>query len=175
MHNYDSIAISGLCCTGKSTLCQLLSDYLNYEHVDIGQEFKKMAKESGLGIEHFGSLPDAMLRSIDIKIMNRMLSDSSIIWDSRLSCYLAKNYSNIFKIFVYADFETRINRYILRNDISRADAKCIILKREKEEKSVFNRLYSIDDPYHSDWIDFSLDTSRGTPQELLATVLSQYL
>ncbi|MCW4049904.1 MAG: cytidylate kinase family protein [Candidatus Bathyarchaeota archaeon] len=175
MSKYNSIAISGLCCTGKSTLCQLLSDYLNYEHVDIGQEFKKMIKKSGLRIEQFGSLPDETLRNMDTQIIKRMRSETDIVWDSRLSCYLARNYPNIFKIFVHADMETRINRYISRNNISRADAEHLILKRENEEKTVFKRLYSIDDPYQSEWVDFSLDTSRNDPQELMEIILSHYL
>ena len=55
-----SIAVSGQCSSGKSTLCRVLDKKLGWKHVNVGDEFKRLAVEHGFRIENFGSIPENM-------------------------------------------------------------------------------------------------------------------
>ena len=166
------IALSGQCSTGKSTLGRLLAEKLEWNYVDVGSEYKKIAKSLNLKIENFGSIPEEQLRQIDDKIKQRMEFEFETIWDSRLSCYLARNNLLIFKIYCVANLSVRAQRTSLRDSITLEEAKQKVLNRDKEETSVFKRLYTISDVYNKKWVDLTLDTSTKTPEGLVDEILN---
>lgn len=169
-----SIAVSGKCSTGKTTLCENISNIIHWKHIDIGSEFKRLSKEYNLTIEKFGSLPDAILRSIDDRLKERMNKEYEIIWDSRLSCYLAKDNPNILKVYCYVDLKTRINRTMQRDNISFDEANIKINLRDKEELNVFRRLYNLDNFYSKKWINYKIDTSKDDPITLAKKVIENF-
>ena len=169
----NSIAVSGQCSSGKSTLCICLSERLNWKHVDIGSDIKKMAKEYNLRVENFGSIPEKQLKMIDEHIRGRMNEVHNIIWDSRLSCYLARNNVQIFKIFCNATDEIRAERTAKRDGISINLALENVIKRDEEEMNVFKKLYGISDISNKEWIDLVVDTSDKNPTELTDLVIEK--
>jgi cytidylate kinase len=169
-----SIAVSGKCSTGKTTLCENISNIIHWKHIDIGSEFKRLSKEYNLTIEKFGSLPDAILRSIDDRLKERMNKDYEIIWDSRLSCYLAKDNPNVFKVYCWADLKTRIKKTSMRENISLYKAKIKIKKREEEELNVFRRLYNLYNPYSNEWINYKINTSDEDPIILSKKIIKEF-
>ena len=169
-----SIAVSGKCSTGKTTLCENIANIIHWKHIDIGSEFKRLSKEYNLTIEKFGSLPDAILRSIDDRLKERMNKEYGIIWDSRLSCYLAKDNPHIFKVYCYVDLKTRINRTMQRDNISFDEANIKINLRDKEELNVFRRLYNLDNFYSKKWINYKIDTSKDDPITLAKKVIENF-
>ena len=80
-----SLAISGECSSGKSSICKRLSQNLGWVHVNIGMEFRKLTSNEGLDIEQFGKIPNNLLRRVDRKILARMRSEINRIWDGRLA------------------------------------------------------------------------------------------
>jgi len=172
MDKITSIAISGQNSTGKTTLCTVLSKRLQWNHVKIGQVFRGLAKKYNLEIEQFGSVPDDFLMEVDSEMQKRMASETSIIWDGRLSCFYARDRVDIFKIFCKADLEVRSYRASVRDKVTIDVAKGQILSREEEEKRVFTRLYNLEDPYDKQWIDLEVDTSTNTPEEIADFILT---
>jgi predicted cytidylate kinase len=166
-----SLAISGQCCSGKSTLCRIISGKLGWIHVDIGNEFRKLAELEGLEIERFGAVPDTLLRQIDEKILQHMKNETNTVWDGRLACYLARNNDRVFKVYCVAQLEIRIERAAFRDEISPRKAKQRILARDNEEANVFKRLYDLSTPYDPKWVDLLIDTSADSPATLSNTIL----
>ena len=171
MSKYVSLALSGSNSTGKTTLCEVLSNKLGWNHVTVGQEFRRLANEYNLKIEDFGSIPDKILRQVDVIMRERMTNEQKTIWDGRLSCFLARDHKEIYKVLCTASLEVRAHRSSERENISLTEAKQLILNREIEERQVFNRLYGLDNPFDEIWIDLIVDTSRNTPEELAYIVL----
>jgi len=169
--NLLSIAVSGQCSTGKSTLCKVLSKRLNWKYVDIGGEFKNVARRHGLRIEDFGAIPEDKLRKIDKQMQRRMKTETNTVWDSRLSCYLARKNRGVFKVYCRAGFEIRVERTANRDSISMDEAAQKVLARDREEIAVFTRLYGILDPCNEKWIDLIIDTSNNSPEELADRVI----
>jgi len=167
-----NIAISGPNNSGKTTICNLLSQELGWEHIKIGEEFRKLTDQYNLDIEDFGSIPDEQLMHIDEMMKQRMRKDTHLIWDGRLSCFLAKERQDIFKILCTADFETRVQRASNRMKLDLYKAKIRINQREREENEVFKRLYQLDDPFMASWFDLTIDTSDCTPEQAVDEILS---
>lgn len=169
--DFSSLAISGQCCSGKSTLCRILSKKLNWSHVNIGNEYRKIAKSEGLEIEKFGSIPDILLRQIDDQIHQRIQTEANMIWDGRLACYLARDNVKTFKVYCAAGLDVRAERSASRDKISFEEARRKVLARDTEEANVFKRLYNILNPGSKKWVNLRLDTSYNSPEELADTVL----
>lgn len=167
----SSLAISGQCCSGKSTLCKILSGKLGWLHVDVGGEIRKLAREQGLQIEKFGLIPERSLLGIDALIKQQIIAYENRIWDGRLSCYLSRDNPRIFKAYCKAPFEVRIERCAIRDKLSLKEARKKIVIREKEETSVFKKLYDLSSPYSAGWVNLCLDTSLNTPQKLSERVI----
>jgi predicted cytidylate kinase len=169
-----SVAVSGQCSSGKSTLCILLAQKLGWRYVNVGNEFKRLATKYKLEIEDFGSIPENILRNIDTQIEKRIKQEHNVIWDSRLTCYLAREYSHIFKVYCEADLDIRAKRTSGRDEISFEKAIQIVRSRDKEEETVYKRLYRLHSPYDPSWIDLILDTSKNKPEELVDMVIKAF-
>lgn len=169
--DFSSLAVSGQCCSGKSTLCRVLSKKLNWTHVDVGNEFRKIAKTKGIGIEKFGSIPEKLLRQVDDQIRQRIQTEVNTIWDGRLTCYLAHENMRIFKIYCVADLDVRAERCASRDKMPFEEAKRKVLTRDIEEADVFKRLYGFSNPYNTEWVNLRLDTSYKSSKELASIVI----
>jgi|GEM_PF-2152014 len=171
VERYHSLAVSGECSAGKSTLCEILSRRFSWIHIDVGSEFRKIAKLEGLRIEEFGSIPDPLLRQIDNQVKQRVETEENRIWDGRLVCFLAHNCSNIFKVYCVANLDVRAQRSANRNRLSFQEAKSRVLARDNEEAKVFRRLYCLPHPCSREWVNLRLDTSTDSPRELADEVV----
>jgi len=167
-----SLAVSGQCCSGKSTLCRILSKKLDWEHVDIGNEIRKLAELHGLDITCFGSIPDVLLRQIDKQIEDRIRTETKVIWDGRLACYLARDNVKAFKIYCIASLDVRAKRSARRDRTTFREAKTIVLRRDAEEARVFDRLYGLSNSFNPKWINLRVDTSSSSPEVLSNKIMN---
>jgi len=145
----------------------MLAADLGWNHVNIGQAFRDLAKASGIPIENFGSLDDASLLRVDEEVQTRMKLTSHYVWEGRLAAWLARPLPEVMSIYCFAGDATRITRCAKRQGISLGEAEGQVFKRDEEERIVFKRLYDISDIGKETHFDLSLDTSRKSPKELL--------
>jgi cytidylate kinase len=59
----------------------------------------------------------------------------------------------------------------LRDNISLDKAKQKVLAREKEENTVYERLYNISELFDKKWVDLKIDTSHDSPETLALKVI----
>ena len=166
----SSIAISGQACSGKTTLATLLAKDMRWNHVNVGQIFRDLVRDSGLLVEDFGSLDDASLRQVDEEMQLRMKTTFHCVWEGRLTAWLAKSLPHVMTIYCYADDTTRANRCAKRESLSLEDALGQISKRDEEERLVFKRLYDISSVQKEASFDLTIDTSSNSPHGLLEQV-----
>lgn len=164
--------MSGANGTGKTTLCSVLSARLRWKHVKIGEEFRRIAEEFKLDIKDFGSVPDDVLHKVDLIMEEKMAVEKQVVYDGRLSCYLARNRPNIFKILCRANLDVRVERTSIRDNMTIEEAKKQIKAREVEEKKVFKRLYELENPFDLQWIDLVVDSSDKTPEALVSEIIA---
>lgn len=88
--DFSSLAVSGQCCSGKSTLCRVLSKKLNWTHVDVGNEFRKIAKIKGYRNREVWDHPDKLLRQYMTKCENYGLKNRRASRDESPSLALSE-------------------------------------------------------------------------------------
>jgi len=148
--NKNIITISGKPGCGKSTIAKILSKKLNYELISSGDKFREIAKEKGINITDFTAnyLPNhpEIDLEIDQYFIDYAKDNNNLIIPTRVVAYLLDlNKIEHFKVYLYADFDVRLERISYREkDVDIVDLKKELELREKSECDNFIRLYNID-------------------------------
>jgi len=145
---YNSIALAGLPGSGKSTLCNSLSDKLNWPIISIGELFREKHKKErpDLTFEHYWS--DIVTDTEIYKINNEaktLLRKGHIVLDSRYAVVNAIDVSTCLCVFLKADIKTRAERAFGNpkyDDMNVKQIEDILQERENEEIKRGKDLYS---------------------------------
>lgn len=93
---------------------------------------------SGLS-SHLGEMPvNDRLYILQHKIIKELAEKETFVVVGRCADYILKDKSNVVKVFVYADLETRVNRAIERNEINNDRAKQAVIKADKNRANYYS-------------------------------------
>ena len=93
----------------------------------------------GSGFSGTGDLPvNDRLYILQHKIIKELAEKENFVVVGRCADYILKEKSNVVKVFIYADLETRINRAIKRNDIENDRAKQAVIKADKNRANYYS-------------------------------------
>lgn len=168
------ITISGPPGSGKTTVCNILSDRLDCPATVFGMMFRKLAEERGLTLSELGDIAEKD-PSIDEMIDNRILQiareNESMILESRLSAYmLHRNSIPAFKVYLDASPRVRMQRIGLRDGESLEDAEKNTLERQASEAKRYLKYYGIDINDRSVY-DMIVNTDTLTPDEVADVIM----
>ena len=94
-----NISINGDIGSGKSSVCKVLSEEYGYEHVYIGELFRKIAEERGVSVTELHDIA-RVDPSIDKRLddLQTELDDSrtDIVFDARLAWYFAPKSFSVY-------------------------------------------------------------------------------
>ncbi len=169
---YNSIAISGLPCSGKSTLLRMLESELRWEAVSVGDYLRDKHRTERPDIsfeQYYRGFPPEELMELNNKLKDRG-SRGQVIVDTR--------YVHIFPgntlTFVTAPLGvgvTRAPRYKYPGQ-NLEEIRNILLQRELDELNIGRKLwrpeYDFRDRTHYHIV---LDSSQMSPEEEVSTVL----
>jgi predicted cytidylate kinase len=164
------ITISGPIGSGKTTVCNLLSQRLGYKSVVSGNIFREMAKEHGMTLAEFGALCERDMRydrMLDERMVEIARDNPDIILEGRLVAYmLDKNGIPALKFFLTADLETRAKRVVEREGQQLQTALLEIREREESEAVRYLSYYGINIK-DEDVYDVVIDTADRTPEQIV--------
>ena len=93
----------------------------------------------GSGFTNTGELPvNDRLYILQHKIIKELAEKETFVVVGRCADYILKDKSNVVKVFVYADLETRVNRAIERNNINNDRAKQAVIKADKNRANYYS-------------------------------------
>jgi predicted cytidylate kinase len=170
------ISISGPPGSGKTTICMLVANRLDYDFILVGQIFRQMALERKVDLETFGRLAEED-ETIDRELDDRMLAiaraNENIVLEGRLTGAMLKmKKMSVFSVYVIASEVVRAQR-IGKRENRDPDA---ILKdmrvREKSEKKRYMAYYGID-PYDRTLYDLWIDSSNVTPENIADMIITK--
>jgi cytidylate kinase len=72
------------------------------------------------------------------KIIKELAEKENFVVVGRCADYVLREHSNIVKVFIYADIDSRIRRAVKRNDIEPAKAKQTVNKADKHRANYYN-------------------------------------
>ncbi len=92
-------------------------------------------------------------------VIKKMANESPCVIVGRCADYALSDYKNSLHIFIYGDEECKIKRIMRRNDISEAEAKDRMIKKDKQRQSYYN-YYSSKKWGRADSYDLCLNSSK---------------
>jgi cytidylate kinase len=170
--NYSNITISGLVCTGTSTLSRFLLEKLpGWQRSSSGEMFRQYCVEHNLPLEQASLRPDSITLEIDGMVKNKLQNEQNMIMEGWLTGFLARNISGVFKILLYCDSALRIDRLVNRDNMTVEQAKEHIETRESENFKKWKRIYQVSDFWDPKYYDLIIDTYANSKEQTLARTL----
>ena len=170
------ISISGPPGSGKTTICMLVANRLDYDFILVGQIFRQMALERKTDLETFGRLAEED-ETIDKELDERMLAlaraNENIVLEGRLAgAMLRTRKLSALAVFVTASEEIRAQR-IARRESKNPDSVLREMRaRERSEKKRYLAYYGID-PYDRAMYDLWVDSSKLTPDAITDLIIEK--
>jgi predicted cytidylate kinase len=168
------ISISGPPGSGKTTVCRLVAERLDYDYILVGQIFRQMALERKVDLDTFGRLAEED-ETIDKELDERMLAlaraNENIVLEGRLTGAMLKGRKlPVYAVFVTASEDIRAERIARREGQEKDLVLREIRTRERSEKKRYLAYYGID-PYDRSIYDLWIDSSEKSPEEIADLVI----
>ncbi|MBI3384615.1 cytidylate kinase family protein [Candidatus Gottesmanbacteria bacterium] len=169
---YPNITISGLVCTGTTTLSKLLSEKLGWERHSTGELFRKYCLEHNLPLEETSLRPDSITLEIDSLVKEKLQQEKNLIMEGWLTGFLARDLKDVFKILLVCNDALRIDRLVNRDNLTVEEAKEEIEVRERENLKKWTRIYGVSDFWEPKYYDLTIDTYENSKEEALNKTLA---
>jgi len=142
------LTISGPPGSGKTTVCNKLSEILSLKAVVFGRIFRDIAAEYGMTLSELGDVAErdpSIDEMIDSRILQMAVENDHIILESRLAAYmLTNNDIPAFRIYLDASPDVRVARIGIRDNETIEKALVDTIERELSEKKRYMMYYGID-------------------------------
>lgn len=168
---YKNIAISGDISSGKSTLAKNLANALGWKYISAGTFFREWHQKNKIPVQNPEEVPEELDRKIDGDFKEQMENCEGVVFESHLAGWLAKDLNKTFKILITADFDERMRRASLRENLSIKKVTAQSKRRAKLLADKFKRLYRVDNSFNEEYFDLVLDTTKKSKEEVLETAL----
>jgi len=170
------ISISGPPGSGKTTVCMLVANRLDYDFILVGQVFRQMALERKVDLDTFGRLAEED-ETIDKELDERMLAiaraNDNVVLEGRLTGAMLKTRKlPVFAVFVTASEDIRAERIAKRENMEKDLVLRTMRTREKSEKKRYLAYYGID-PYDRSIYDLWIDSSNLLPDKIADLVIEK--
>ena len=172
MTQHQLITMSGLPCSGTTTLARLLSKELNWQIIEAGARYRQEAKTLGQYEENTWLLDANRLRAIDQEMLDYVRTHQRVVWESRLSGWFAQGFPSSIRIWCSAHLEIRAARYAERENMDLSSATKRILEREDGEKHLFAHLYGVSCDFQSTHIYSTSILTDGTTEQTFQNLLN---
>ena len=171
---YKNITVSGLVCTGSTTLATSLAQKLGWEHRNSSQVLRDYMKKRGLPLEQTTKSPDKLHLETDNYVKEKLKTGGNQVFEGMLAGFMAQGIQGVLKVLVICpDDAVRIDRLVNRDNITVEEVKEHIKKREEENLAKFQKLYGKHDFWDPKYYDLVIDTYSHSKEETLEEVLKK--
>jgi predicted cytidylate kinase len=167
------ICISGDAACGKTTTARLLLEQLpGWQVVSSGGVFREHCARHGIDPQLISTLGDELHRQVDAEMRRKLLSERDLIAEARLVGYLARDLTDVLRVFCDCPLPIRAERFRRREPgFSPEEALRRVAERDAADTANLRHLYGVD--YHDPaYYHLVLDTSVLSPEEVAERILS---
>lgn len=191
-YKYKNITISGMVCTGTSTLSQRLIKKLGWNYWNAGDFFRDYCKKHNLDLENTSDRSDDLSRQVEFGMRKDLQEKDSQLIEAWLSGFVAQGLDKVLKVLLVCDHRLRVDRFVNREGVTVDKAKEHIKKREHENTKKWTRIYEKEwgewvakdkqplrredgfyDFWHPSLYDLVIDTYSNSKEETSNKVLKE--
>jgi cytidylate kinase len=180
----ETIIISGMSAAGKTTVSQIIAKRLHIKALGGGDILRELALERGYkptGIEWWDT-PDGIkfLRerkgNTDFdkeadRILLKKIKAGNIVVTSYTAAWISRDG---FKVWLDGSKAVRAARMGRRDKTGRAESLKVVKIRDKDNFSVYKKLYNIDFGRDKTPFDLVIDTNSKTPKQISDMILKKF-
>jgi len=171
--NYEKITISGLICTGKSSLFLNLHQQLKWPTFSASGFFREYARTHNVSLEQAEEQSDKITKKVDYGMQIMLAKPENLIVEGWMAGVMADNRKEILRILLQCKDETRYERFAKREKTSIKEAQQKILAREKNLAKALKRIHNCEDSVDPAVYNCIVDTTNLTESQLLQVVLDK--
>lgn len=171
--SYDKITISGLICTGKSTLFEGLRRELSWPSFSASQFFRTYSKEHHLSLEKAEEQEENITKSVDLHMQQMLKAPGNLLVEGWMAGIMADKFPKVLRMLLTSDDSIRAQRFATRSNIAHDEAKKQIQEREGNLFRKLKAIYARDDIAEPKNYNFVLNTTQVDPEQMVHTVLKK--
>lgn len=171
------IRVSGDLGSGKTTLCEKLSEVLQYKNYYTGSTIREIAAQRGMIIDDFFKAlenePD-LEKEIDARQEQLMMTQDNILVQGRMAPFLGCGFKAI-NVYIAVDPMVGAQRMSKRPEYQGLSIEQIVEKARKRvltEKERYRKLYGVNNHLDLSKFDIYVDTTHLTKDESLVKILA---
>lgn len=157
---YSKITISGLICTGKTSLFWGLQEKLIWPTFSTSQFFRDFARNNKLSLEKAEEQNNILTKRVDFRVADMLKSSGNLLVEGWMAGLMANDYSGILKVLLTCDKKVRIERFSQREKVDLKEAEKRIEERETNLLQTLERIYKRNDFLEEKKYDLVLDTTK---------------
>lgn len=169
---YSAITLSGPIASGTSTTAKALSEKLNLKYESAGDFFRKYMLENNIPLHDKAKIPDELDQEVDAA-MTKLADKSTVVIDAHYIGYFTREMSQVLKVLLTCEYETRINRALSRTHTHNETVEEIRLREEGLDKK-FRKLYADENFLDPKFFDLVIDTTNTTEEEVTGKIIEKY-
>ncbi len=166
----SKVTISGLVCTGKSTLYNGLTKKMPWPTFSVSQFFRKYANKHQVSLDDAQEQSYAFTTKVDHKTRLLLSRKGNLIIEGWMVGIMADKLKNVLKVLLVCDSNIRFTRFAKREKLNFVQAKTMVLKRENNLLGKLQEIYQRDDFLSPQNYDLVIDTTAITKKNLVDTV-----
>ncbi len=172
----SKIVLSGMRCTGKTTLFWNMQKELAIPTFSVSQYLRDYIRTNGLqgkGNEEIDRHNEIMSREIDERVVALLKSKHEVLVESRVFRYVRESFDDTLKILLVASDDCKVKRSSYRENIDFKKAKKRLIKRENEWMEKMADQYGFGDFFDPKYYDLVVDTTDMNPMQVMKRVMGE--
>ncbi len=170
---YKKITISGLICTGKTSLFWGLQEKLVWPTFSASQFFRDYSRTHNLSLEKAEEQSTMLTKKVDLQMTNMIKADGNIIIEGWMAGIMADQLPQVLRILLTCNREVRIKRFAVREKMTEKEATYHIQQREKNLFRVLEKIYKRSDFVDPKNYNFIVDTTNVSVDTLVTQILNK--
>lgn len=171
--SFTKVTISGLICTGKTTLYWNLQKKLTWPSFSASQFFRDYSRTHNLSLETAAEQSNKLTREVDEHMKKLIVESEHIIVEGWMAGIMARDLKEVLRVLLTCDFSVRAGRFAERERLTLDEAENRIKSRENNLFTKLKEIYRRDDFVDRGHYNLVIDTTSLSSQALADKIYKQ--
>ena len=174
MNKYAKVTISGLICTGKTTLFWELQNQLFWPAYSASHFFRDYARTHKTSLDQAEEQNNKLTPEMDMHMKGLLETFPKIIVEGWMAGVMASGRTDVLRVLLTCNERERIKRFALREKVTYKRARERVLAREQNLFTKLRQIYKRDDFLETKHYNLIIETTK-IPLKSVVREVRRYL